>query len=554
MAPDEASDPAEPDAFGILGPLEVRRSGRAVPLGGPRQRAVLAVLLLQANRVVSADRLVEDVWAGHAPEASVTSLQTYVFHLRRALEPGRPRGGAPEVLATRDRGYLLQVSPERLDAAVFEDGLTAGLAALEAGRHSQAREGLGRALDLWRGPVLADLSDYAFIRAEAARLEELRLAAWEGRIEADLALGRHGAVTAELERLVSDHPLRERLHGQLMLALYRCGRQADALAAYRRVRDLLADELGIDPGEPLRRLHASVLAHDPALDWNGSRPAAPEGRPAEVGTPAPRPPSPRLTAGRRELGWVRRRPRRLLAVGAALAVAAAVCVVAVARPWAGEPTGLPGNSVGLIDSAGGRVGAAVPVGSPDGLAYGDGSVWAVNGTDGTVSRIDPATHAVVQQIRVGVNPAAVTVTGGDVWVTNSGDGTVSRINAAANAVVQKITVGNIPDAIASGPSGIWVANQGDATVDRIDPVTGDVTKRDIPVGGLPDGIAVGKDAVGSPTARTARLPGSTRPPASPAARCPSVPGPRASRSPRTRYGWPTRWTSPCTGSTRRPAG
>ena len=494
MAPEQAADPAEPDAFGILGPLEVLRSSRAVPLGGPRQRAVLAVLLLQPNRVVSADRLVEDVWAGHAPEASVTSLQTYVFHLRRALEPGRPRGGAGEVLATRDRGYLLQVSRERLDAAVFEEGLAAGLAALEAGRHSQARERLGRALDLWRGPVLADLSDYAFIRAEAARLDELRLAAWEGRIEADLALGRHGAVTAELEQLVADHPLRERLHGQLMLALYRCGRQAEALAAYRRVRDLLAAELGIDPGEPLRRLHASVLAHDPALDWDGSRPAAPESRPAEVGTPAPRPPGPRLTAGRRELDWVRRR-RRLLAVGSALAVAAAVCIVAVARPWAGEPTGLPGNSVGLIDSAGGRVGAAVAVDSPDGLAYGDGSVWAVNRTGGTVSRIDPATHAVVEQIPVGVSPAAVTVTGGDVWVTNSGDGTVSRINAPAGAVVQKIPVGNVPDAIASGPSGIWVANQGDATVDRIDPATGDVTMRDIPVGGLPDGIAVGSDAV-----------------------------------------------------------
>jgi len=495
MAPDEASDPAEPDAFGILGPLEVLRSGRAVPLGGPRQRAVLAVLLLQPNRVVSADRLVEDVWAGHAPEASVTSLQTYVFHLRRALEPGRPRGGAPEVLATRDRGYLLQVSRERLDAAVFEDGLTAGLAALEAGRHSQARERLGRALDLWRGPVLADLSDYAFIQAEAARLEELRLAAWEGRIEADLALGRHDGLTAELERLVGDHPLRERLHGQLMLALYRCGRQAEALAAYRRVRDLLAAELGIDPGEQLRRLHASVLAHDPALDWNGSRPAPPEGRPAGTDSPAPRPPGLRLTAGRRELDRVRPRARRLLAVGSALAVAAAVCLIAVARPWAGGPAGLPGNSVGLIDSAGGRVGAAVAVGSPDGLAYGDGSVWAVDGTGATVSRIDPATHAVVQQIPVGTDPAAVTVAGQDVWVVNSGDGTVSRINAAAGAVVQTITVGNVPDAIASGPSGIWVADQGDATVDRIDPATGDVTMPDIPVGGLPDGIAVGPDAV-----------------------------------------------------------
>jgi YVTN family beta-propeller protein len=381
-------------------------------------------------------------------------LQTYVFHLRRALEPARPRGGAAEVLATRDRGYLLHVSRERVDAAVFEDRLTAGLAALEAGRHSQARERLGRALDLWRGPVLADLSDYAFTQAEAARLDELRLAAWEGRIEADLALGRHDAVTAELEKLVAEHPLRERLHGQLMLALYRCGRQADALAAYRRVRDLLADELGIDPGEPLRRLHASVLAHDPALDWDASRRAPPEGHHAGRGTAGPGPRGPQRTAGRRELDWVRR-ARRLLVIGSALAIAAAVSLIAVARPWGGGPAGLPGNSVGLIDSAGGRVGAPVAVGSPDGLAYGDGSVWAVSGTGGTVSRIDPATHAVVQQI----------------------------------------PVGNVPDAIASGPSGIWVANQGDATVDRIDPVTGDVTRRGIPVGGLPDGIAAGPDAV-----------------------------------------------------------
>ena len=497
MAPEETAGQAGPAAFGVLGPLEVLRSGRAVPLGGPRQRAVLAVLLLQANRVVSVDRLVEDVWEGHAPEASITTLQTYVFHLRRALEPSRPRGGAGEVLATRDRGYLLQVSRERLDAAAFEDGLTAGLAALEAGRHFEAGERLGRALDLWRGPVLADLSDYAFIRVEAARLEELRLAAWEGRIEADLALGRHNALTAELERLVAEHPLRERLHGQLMLALYRCGRQAEALVAYRRVRDLLAGELGIDPGEPLRRLHASILAHDQALDWNGGRHAPAEAHPAEAHpVPSPVRGSPRrAAAGSRELAWTRRRRRRLLAVGSALVVAAAVCIVAVARPWAGEPAGLPGNSVGLIDSAGGRVGAPVAVGSPDGLAYGDGSIWAVDGTGGTVSRINPATHAVVQQIPVGTDPAAVTVTGGDVWVANSGDGTVSRINAAAGAVVQTIAVGNVPDAIASGPTSIWVADQGDATVDRIDPATGDVTMRDIPVGGLPDGIAVGPDAV-----------------------------------------------------------
>jgi YVTN family beta-propeller protein len=482
--------------FGILGPLEVRRSGRAVPLGGPRQRAVLALLLLEANRVVSMDRLAEDVWGGDPPDGWATTLQTYVFHLRQALEPDRSRGAAGGVLVTRDRGYLLHADREHLDEALFQDGFTAGRAALEAGRYAEAAETLREALDLWRSPVLADLADYAFTRPEAARLEELRLAALEARIDADLALGRHDALTAELEQLAAEYPLRERSHGQLMLALYRCGRQAEALAAYRRVRVLLAGELGIDPGEPLERLHAAVLAHDPALDWNGGRPAPAEDHPpaAPVHAPAPRSPGRRF-AGRGELAWARRRARRLLVIGSALAVAAAGCIVAVARPWAGEPTGLPADSVGLIDSSGGRAGAPVMVGSPAGLAYGDGSVWAVNSAEGTLSRINPATHAVVQTIQVGTDPAAVTVTGKDAWVANSGDGTVSQINTTTNTVVQTIPVGNVPVAIASGSSGVWVANQGDNTVDRIDPVHGVVTMRNIEVGGLPDGIGVGQDAV-----------------------------------------------------------
>jgi YVTN family beta-propeller protein len=482
--------------FGILGPLEVRRFGRAVPLGGPRQRAVLALLLLEANRVVSMDRLAEDVWGGAPPEGWATTLQTYVFHLRRVLEPDRSRGAAGGVLVTRDHGYLLRVDRGHLDGALFQDGFTAGRAALDAGRYAEAAQMLRKALDLWRSPVLADLADYAFTRPEAARLEELRLAALEARIDADLALGGHDALTAELGQLVAEHPLRERLQGQLVLALYRCGRQADALAACRRVRDLLAGELGIDPGEPLRRLHASVLAQDPALDWNGGRPAPAEDHPPAAPIPAPAPGSPgRWFAGSQELAQVRRRARRLLVVGSALAVAAAACIVAVARPWAGEPTGLPADSVGLIDSSGGRTGAPVMAGSPAGLAYGDESVWAVDSAEGTVSRINPATHAVVQTITVGNDPAAVTVTGKDAWVANSGDGTVSQINTTSNTVVQTIPVGNVPVAIASGPSGVWVANEADDTVDRINPATGTVTKRNIEVGGRPDGIAVGQDAV-----------------------------------------------------------
>src|SRR6266481_3229219 len=290
MVADVVVSQTGPADFGILGPLEVSRSGCAVPLGGPRQRAVLALLVLEANRVVSMDRLAEDVWGGDPPEGWATTLQTYVFHLRQALEPDRSRGAAGGVLVTRDRGYLLRVDREHLDGALFQDGFAAGRAALEAGRYAEAAETLRKALDLWRSPVLADLADYAFTRPEAARLEELRLAALEARIDADLALGRHDALTGELERLVAEHPLRERLHGQLMVALYRSGRQAEALAAYRRVRDLLAGELGIDPGEHLQRLHGSVLAHDPALEWNGGRPARPDGDRAGTSAPAASPP------------------------------------------------------------------------------------------------------------------------------------------------------------------------------------------------------------------------------------------------------------------------
>jgi DNA-binding winged helix-turn-helix (wHTH) protein len=168
MAADTVAGETGPAEFGILGPLEVCRTGRAVPLGGPRQRAVLALLLLEANRVVSMDRLAEDLWDGDPPAGWVTTLQTYVFHLRRALEPDRSPGSAGDILVTRGRGYLLRVDREHLDAALFQDGFTAGRAALEAGRYAQAAETLRKALDLWRSQVLADLTDYAFTRPEAA--------------------------------------------------------------------------------------------------------------------------------------------------------------------------------------------------------------------------------------------------------------------------------------------------------------------------------------------------------------------------------------------------
>lgn len=249
------------------------------------------MLLVEADKVVSLERLVAALWGEQPPGGAVQTVQTYVFHLRQALEPQRARGARNAVLVTADRGYLLQVDRSAVDAAGFEAQLANGRGALDAGRHAQAAAELSGALQLWRGEVLADVADYEFARIEAARLGELRLAALEARIDADLALGRHAMLAAELERLVTDHPLRERLHSQLVLALYRCGRQSDALAAYRRVYQTLADQLGVGPCEPLQQLQRAVLAHDAALDW---RPPA-----AAVGTaPVPgRAPVPDTASG-----------------------------------------------------------------------------------------------------------------------------------------------------------------------------------------------------------------------------------------------------------------
>ncbi|ANS64450.1 extracellular solute-binding protein [Streptomyces lincolnensis] len=450
--------------FGLLGPLRVLRSGSALPLGGPRQRAVLALLLIEANRVVPLDRLVDEVWDGDPPDGAITSVQTYVFHLRRILEPDRTRGAPAEVLVTQGRGYLLRTDPAATDAGRFEASVREGRAALDAGRHAEAGRILRGALGLWRGAVLEDLGDYGFVRREAARLEGVRLSAIEARVETDLASGRHAAVVGELEQLVAAHPLREQLCAQLMLALYRCGRQAEALAYYRRLRDRLADELGLDPDESVQRVHQAVLAHDPTV-------AAPH----RTGAP----------------GTARRRRVR----GTVLSFAAITALCTGLLSGAGAPRSVPvsleANTVGAVHGGGGP---AVPVGqSPDGLAWGAGSVWAANSGDDSVSRIDPRTRA-VQLIPVGSGPVAVAVDGDDVWVANSGDGTVSRINASVDRVVDTVPVGNLPSAVAAGPGGVWVALSGDNAVRRIDPDSGRVGPP-VAVGRAPTGIGVGEDTV-----------------------------------------------------------
>src|SRR4051812_8099864 len=266
--------------FRILGPLEVLEEGRPFALGGAKQRALLAVLLLRANEVVSRGRLIDELWGGEPPDTAHTALQVHVSQLRKLL--GR------DTIVTQTPGYLIRVSDGELDLHRFEQLVAAARAEEPAQAARLLREGLA----LWRGAPLAELGD-SFAPAERARLEEQRLAGLEQRIEAELALGRHAELVPELEGLVREHRLRERLRGQLMLALYRCGRQADALDVYRSGRRLL-DELGLEPDDELQRLEKAILNHDPSLNPpvvpGAGRPSLPRRRRASSRTQPAVPP------------------------------------------------------------------------------------------------------------------------------------------------------------------------------------------------------------------------------------------------------------------------
>jgi DNA-binding SARP family transcriptional activator len=242
--------------FRILGPLEVADGDSLLPLGGAKQRALLALLLLSVNETVPADRLIEELWGDQSPESARAALQVRVSQLRKALGP------AGELVVTRAPGYVLRLDRERLDLHEFERLVAEADAAEPALAGAKLRE----ALALWRGAPLADLAYEAFAQPAIRRLDELRITTVEKRIDADLALGRHGDLVGELEAFVAEHPLREHLRAQLMLALYRCGRQADALAAYQRVRRALVEQLGIEPSPPLRELEQAILRHDPSLN------------------------------------------------------------------------------------------------------------------------------------------------------------------------------------------------------------------------------------------------------------------------------------------------
>ena len=373
--------------FRILGPFQVLDGDRSLALGGHKQRVVLAVLLLRRGEVVSRDRLIDELWGERAPASAVKTVQTYVSNLRKALGDG--------FLLTRGHGYLLQVVPGQLDADRVEALVREGRDALETGDPRRASERLREALALWRDPALVDFAYEPFAQAEIARLQEERVAALEDRIDADLALGRHTVLVGELEALAREHPLRERLQAQLMLALYRSGRQTEALERYRQARRALADELGIEPGRELQDLEQAILTQDPELG-------------------APRRPNPSVVSSRR-VG-------PLLALAGVLLVAAAV---AAALKLLGGTDGsaalatASSDSVALVSPASMHLQASFPVGgNPSSLAVIGGAVWALNADDQTVTRIDLSSHIERTYGTAGI-PVDLAAGDGSVWVVNA---------------------------------------------------------------------------------------------------------------------------------------
>jgi len=436
----------------ILGPLEVLVEGRLVELRGQKQRELLAILVVHANDVVSADRLIDALWGESPPASAPKTLQAYISRLRKALDD--------EGLTTHGHGYSFALGKDQLDAAQFTRLLEDGRRALAADEPVRAADVLDTALGLWRGPALADFAYASFAQEEIARLEELRLAAREERVEAALALGRHAEAVVELEALVSQHPLRERLRAQLMLALYRSGRQAEALQVYQEGRRTLTEELGLEPSQSLQQLERQILAHDPEL-----APSASDRRPAAS---------------------IRSRRRLWTIAAAALLLVVLGAGAAIARATQGDAETGSAGAAALDPETGAILGSVALGTAPGTVAIGEGSVWVIDADDKTISQIDPETREVVRTFSTSSTPTDIAAGEGAVWIGNLGKGnllpeSVSRIDPESGVIIDTVDLGRAPRGIVYGvfagpsarrlavsPDAVWAIG-GDGTVARIDP-------------------------------------------------------------------------------------
>jgi ABC-type transport system substrate-binding protein/DNA-binding SARP family transcriptional activator len=464
--------------FRILGPLEVELDERVVSLGGRRERAILAILLLNSGEVVSVERLIDGLWGEARPSSAKHMVHEYVSRLRTALVEVAP-------IATRPPGYMLESAGEALDVRQFTQLTGAARAAAGAHHHANALGSYDQALALWRGDALADIALEGHAQIATARLDQERRLVGEERIDCALALGQHLQLIPELQHRADEAPLRERTRAQLMLALYRAGRQTEALERYRDGRALLVEHAGVEPGRELRDLERAILTHDRALELEHPM------RDHAVAEGAARVHSPKAPVGISG----RRRWRRVVVSGVLLAAAAGTLIFAVGRTNSAHALArIDANSAGAIDPGHNRLVDEVPVGTgPGRIAAGFASLWVVNDFDSTISRIDP-TSGTAQVIPVGGDPTAIAVGAGFVWVACTGTRSVDRIDPNLNKRTQRISVGNGPSGIAISPGAVWVTNRLDDTVTEIDSRTGHF-RRTLPAGSSPSDIAYGLGAL-----------------------------------------------------------
>jgi YVTN family beta-propeller protein len=454
--------------FAILGPLEARDGQEAVRLGAPKQRAVLGVLLLYPNEAVSIARLVDALWGESPPETAEKLVQGYIHALRKALGDG--------VVQTQAPGYRVALDRRSLDLFEFERLIEeARIAPLP-----QAVELRRRALALWRGAPLADIAFEGSARNAVAGLSELRLATQIEQIDAELELGRHLDLVAELETLVAANPYQERLQAQLMLALYRSGRQAEALDRYHAFRRTLDEELGLQPSQELRDLERAIIRQDERLA-GGSRDAT---TPEPDGTGAP------ARAGR----------RRWPLLVAALAGAAAIAVLAVAALTGEEASALDvePNSLALLDATtGDLVDVVEGLIRPGPIASGADSVWVGNLDDGTLARVDPGTRQVVDTIPLPATPDGIAFGYGFVWVVHGSVGTLSRVDPRFGTVETIPVAGRAisfpTGGVATGLGAVW-AVFGDSTLARVRP-GGPRESGSATAGGGPVGVVTAYDSI-----------------------------------------------------------
>jgi YVTN family beta-propeller protein len=441
--------------FKVLGPLEIADNGRVLRLGSGRQLALVALLLVHRNSVVPTERIVDELWGESPPATAAKIVRNSISLLRKELG---------DRLVTRSPGYLLRVEPNELDADHLERSVAEG-----------SPEALAEGLALWRGAPLQEVAYYDFARAEAERLEELHLAAIEARIDAELDRREHARLVPELETLVRAHPLREHLREQLMLALYRSGRQAEALEAYQDARRTLDAELGLEPSRQLQELERKILTQDPSLD---ARPAAEQRR--------------------------RRRGGLLIAAGAALLLAGAIAAGVIeltSGAGAKSLTRVAPNSVGVIDPKTNRIVGQIPVGpAPTRLALAGNSLWVANAEGRTLSRIDAEKRIALREIPIPESPVGVAADATGAWVVypESRQSLAARaafVDGRFNDVTRTVVLNRAyqgADAVAVGAGGAWFADQG--FVSRVDPATGKIRAL-IPVGIAATAVTVGGGAV-----------------------------------------------------------